>query len=97
MFVMKPSTSLLLALSALSGVSTASTNCEKRTSSSAATETIDVDVAIIGGGATGAYAAVRLRDDYQKKVLVIEKANRLVSLLFCLFHLSESSFGDLGN
>ncbi|KAF5645818.1 amine oxidase [Fusarium tjaetaba] len=40
-------------------------------------ETIEVDVAIVGGGATGAYAAVRLREDYKKKVVVIEKANRL--------------------
>jgi ribulose 1,5-bisphosphate synthetase/thiazole synthase len=39
----------------------------------------DVDVAIIGGGATGAYAAVRLREDYGKSVLVIEKENKLVS------------------
>ncbi|KAF5978849.1 hypothetical protein FBULB1_5996 [Fusarium bulbicola] len=40
-------------------------------------ETIEVDVAIVGGGATGAYAAVRLREDYGKKVVVIEKQNRL--------------------
>lgn len=39
---------------------------------------LDVDVAIIGGGATGAYAAVRLREDFNKTVVVIEKANRLV-------------------
>ncbi|KAM0424504.1 hypothetical protein ACHAPT_010218 [Fusarium lateritium] len=39
---------------------------------------VTVDVAIIGGGATGAYAAVRLREDYNKSILVIEKANRLV-------------------
>jgi heterodisulfide reductase subunit A-like polyferredoxin len=39
----------------------------------------EVDVAIIGGGATGAYAAVRLREDYGKSVLVIEKENKLVS------------------
>ncbi|KAK6716682.1 hypothetical protein SNK04_007634 [Fusarium graminearum] len=39
----------------------------------------EVDVAIIGGGATGSYAAVRLREDYGKSVLVIEKENRLVS------------------
>ncbi|KAM0347194.1 hypothetical protein ACHAO7_011293 [Fusarium culmorum] len=37
----------------------------------------EVDVAIIGGGATGSYAAVRLREDYGKSVLVIEKENRL--------------------
>ncbi|KAF4333199.1 amine oxidase [Fusarium beomiforme] len=37
----------------------------------------EVDVCIVGGGATGAYAAVRLREDYGKKVVVIEKQNRL--------------------
>ncbi|KAG7406965.1 Beta-cyclopiazonate dehydrogenase [Fusarium oxysporum f. sp. rapae] len=40
-------------------------------------DTLEVDVAIVGGGATGAYAAVRLREDYGKKVVVIEKQNRL--------------------
>lgn len=40
----------------------------------------EVDVLVVGGGATGAYAAVRLREDYNKTVLVVEKANRLVSL-----------------
>ncbi|KAF5025454.1 hypothetical protein F66182_2477 [Fusarium sp. NRRL 66182] len=38
---------------------------------------LEVDVAIIGGGASGAYAAVRLREDYGKRVLVIEKQDRL--------------------
>ena len=41
---------------------------------------IEVDVAVVGGGASGAYAAVRLQEDYKKSILVIEKANRLVSL-----------------
>lgn len=75
MSVMQSSTSLLWALSALAGQVTSAKACVQRTTTS---ETIDVDVAIIGGGATGAYAAVRLRDDYQKTVLVIEKENRLV-------------------
>lgn len=39
---------------------------------------LDVDVCIVGGGATGAYAAVRLREDFNKTVVVIEKADRLV-------------------
>ena len=37
------------------------------------------DVAIVGGGSSGAYAAVRLRDDYKKSVALIEKADHLVS------------------
>lgn len=39
---------------------------------------IDTDVAIIGGGGSGAYAAVRLREDFGKNIVVIEKENRLV-------------------
>ncbi|KAF5001230.1 hypothetical protein FGRMN_1173 [Fusarium graminum] len=40
-------------------------------------ETIDTDVVIIGGGASGTYAAVRLRDDYGLRVTVIEEKARL--------------------
>lgn len=36
------------------------------------------DVAILGGGASGTYAAVRLREDYGKSVLVIEQEPVLV-------------------
>lgn len=39
---------------------------------------IDTDIAIIGGGGSGAYAAVRLREDFGKKIVVVEKQNRLV-------------------
>ncbi|KAJ5683549.1 hypothetical protein N7462_006714 [Penicillium macrosclerotiorum] len=35
------------------------------------------DVAIIGGGASGAYAAVRLRDDFDKSIALIEKQSIL--------------------
>ncbi|QUC17487.1 uncharacterized protein UV8b_01728 [Ustilaginoidea virens] len=38
---------------------------------------IEVDVAIVGGGAAGCHAAVRLREDFKKSILVIEKAARL--------------------
>ena len=37
------------------------------------------DVAIIGGGSSGAYAAVRLRDDYCKDIVLVEMADHLVS------------------
>ena len=40
-------------------------------------EVIERDVLIIGGGATGTYAAIRLREDYKKSVLVIEKNDKL--------------------
>ena len=38
--------------------------------------TIDVDVAVIGGGSVGTYAAIQLKDQ-GKKILVIEKKDRL--------------------
>jgi hypothetical protein len=37
------------------------------------------DVVVIGGGASGAYAAVRLRDDLNKSIALIEKQDILVS------------------
>jgi ribulose 1,5-bisphosphate synthetase/thiazole synthase len=40
--------------------------------------TITKDVVILGGGASGAYAAVRLREDFKKSVLVVEKQDHLV-------------------
>lgn len=43
-------------------------------------EVVEKDVVIIGGGATGAHAAVRLREDYKKSVFVIEKDSVLVRL-----------------
>lgn len=47
----------------------------------AATQTyITRDVAIIGGGAAGTYAAVRLREDYNISVVLIETDDRLVSI-----------------
>ncbi|KAH7394645.1 amine oxidase-like protein [Pyrenochaeta sp. MPI-SDFR-AT-0127] len=38
---------------------------------------VNTDVAIIGGGGSGAYAAVRLREDLGKKIVVVEKENHL--------------------
>ena len=40
---------------------------------------INRDVVIIGGGASGAYAAVRLRDDYGKSIALVEMREGLVS------------------
>jgi choline dehydrogenase-like flavoprotein len=36
------------------------------------------DVVIIGGGSSGAYAAVRLRDDYGKSIALVEMRDSLV-------------------
>jgi ribulose 1,5-bisphosphate synthetase/thiazole synthase len=43
------------------------------------TNVIHRDVAIIGGGASGAHAAVRLREDFKKSVVVVERQGILVS------------------
>ncbi|KAF7717778.1 Uncharacterized protein PECH_007375 [Penicillium ucsense] len=43
----------------------------------AAAHAIVRDVAIIGGGATGTYAAIRLQEDFNKSVVVIEKERAL--------------------
>ncbi|CAG8365407.1 unnamed protein product [Penicillium salamii] len=40
-------------------------------------DTIYRDVAVIGGGASGAYAAVRIRDDFHKSIALIEKQDIL--------------------
>ncbi|KAL0934005.1 amine oxidase [Colletotrichum truncatum] len=44
---------------------------------SAAATVIEKDVVILGGGASGSHAAVRLREDYNKTVVVVEKQNRI--------------------
>lgn len=38
------------------------------------------DVVIIGGGASGAHAAVRLREDFGKSIALIEKRDILVCI-----------------
>jgi hypothetical protein len=44
----------------------------------ASTCVVTKDVVILGGGASGAHAAVRLREDLGKSVLVVEKQGHLV-------------------
>jgi heterodisulfide reductase subunit A-like polyferredoxin len=43
----------------------------------AAQDIITRDVCIIGGGATGTYSAVRLREDFNKSIVIVEKTGRL--------------------
>jgi heterodisulfide reductase subunit A-like polyferredoxin len=50
-------------------------------SSFSAKDTIVRDVVIIGGGASGAHAAVRLQEKYGKSVIVVEQD----SILACCF------------
>jgi ribulose 1,5-bisphosphate synthetase/thiazole synthase len=47
-------------------------------SAQSATNIIYKDVAVIGGGASGSYAAYVLREDFNKSVAIIEKENILV-------------------
>ncbi|KAI1861468.1 hypothetical protein JX265_004479 [Neoarthrinium moseri] len=44
---------------------------------SAANHIIHKDVVVLGGGASGAHAAVRLREDYGKTVVIVEKQENL--------------------
>ncbi|KAJ5197263.1 hypothetical protein N7449_007742 [Penicillium cf. viridicatum] len=46
-------------------------------SASSITQTISKDVVVVGGGAAGAYAAVRLREDYGKSIALVERRARL--------------------
>ena len=56
-------------------------------------EVIIRDVAIIGGGSSGAYAAVRLKEDFNKTIVLVEKAARLVCST--LHHTTCCSHADL--
>jgi monoamine oxidase len=42
-----------------------------------AVEVINTEVAIVGGGASGTYAAVRLREDFNTSIVVIEPRDHL--------------------
>lgn len=51
--------------------------------------TIIKDVVILGGGPSGSFAAVRLREDFGKSVIIVEQKDRLVCSLSEL-HYSSS-------
>ncbi|KAF7548325.1 hypothetical protein G7046_g8712 [Stylonectria norvegica] len=66
---------------------------------------IQKDVVIIGGGASGAYAAVRLKEDYGKSILLVEKADILGGHVDSFndpatgqpYNYGVQSFIDIGN
>lgn len=51
-------------------------------SASAKPNVLNKDVVIVGGGASGAYAAVRIRDDFGKSIALVEKEGIIVGLTF---------------
>ncbi|EFQ27330.1 amine oxidase [Colletotrichum graminicola M1.001] len=59
--------------------------------SEAITNILERDVVILGGGASGAHAAVRLREDFNKTIVVIEKKDRLGG------HVSTFTDPETGN
>ena len=67
--------SKLLALTAI--VARATANWDP--SDFAPQDVIHKDVVIIGGGASGTYAAVRLREDFNKSIVVVERDGHLVT------------------
>ncbi|KAI8800036.1 hypothetical protein BJ742DRAFT_843233 [Cladochytrium replicatum] len=40
-------------------------------------KTIEKDLVVVGGGGSGIYPAIRLRDDFKKSVLIVEQKGRL--------------------
>ncbi|CAM1508821.1 Fc.00g025600.m01.CDS01 [Cosmosporella sp. VM-42] len=66
---------------------------------------IQKDVVIIGGGASGAYAAVRLKEDYGKSILLVEKQDILGGHVDSFndpatgtpYNYGVQSFIDMGN
>jgi hypothetical protein len=58
-----------------------------------APRTIYKDVALLGGGASGSHTAVRLREDFNKSIIIVEKQDNLVfspSFLFFKLHFSSN-------
>ena len=51
---------------------------------------VETDIVILGGGASGTYAAVRLREDYAKSVLLIEMEAVLVGILVIITNSNNS-------
>lgn len=66
--------------------------CVALAGAGASAQADEVDVLIVGGGATGAYAAVRIREDFNKTVLVVEKADRMVSIFFISWAVTMPHF-----
>ena len=68
---------LLSTLVAAGGIAAATITIDE--TAFAPEDIITKDLAIIGGGASGTYAAVRLREDLDTSIVLIEKTDHLVS------------------
>ena len=73
-----PSTATNTALFGLLCINLALAGCPDKPSPATKPESIHKDVIVIGGGASGAYSAVRLREDYGLSVALVEKEPQLV-------------------
>ncbi|KAF4122176.1 hypothetical protein GMORB2_7769 [Geosmithia morbida] len=62
----------------------------------AAPSVIKKDVVIVGGGASGAYAAVRLREDYGKSIALIEKQDIIGGMVDSFTDASTGQSFDYG-
>jgi len=62
----------------LCGIATAASLGAATLPNSIANRILIKNVAIIGGGASGSHAALRLKEDYGQSVIVVEKEARLV-------------------
>ncbi|KAK5660001.1 hypothetical protein OQA88_13467 [Cercophora sp. LCS_1] len=71
---------------------------------SAAETVLTVDVAVVGAGASGGYAAIRLKEDYDQNIVVIEKQSKLGGHVSTFhdeetgtnFNFGVQSFNDIG-
>ena len=83
-------------LSAASAVAATSSPPSPVLPASAAQHIINVDVAIVGAGASGAYAAIRLKEDFGKSIAVIDKSSRLGGHVSTFDDLSTGKPFDFG-
>jgi heterodisulfide reductase subunit A-like polyferredoxin len=86
--MMKSHFALLAGVGLISTILTAFARAIDADPRSGAANVLECDVAIMGGGAAGTYAAFRLRDE-GKKVVVIERKTHLVSACEPVYFLSS--------
>jgi ribulose 1,5-bisphosphate synthetase/thiazole synthase len=78
--------SILKSVAVVLAARTAATRIDETKFSPA--DTIVRDVVVLGGGASGSYAAVRLKD-FGKTVVVVEQKDHLVRMLHAVILIAE--------